>query len=301
MKKPSMLADIRGRVGRRGGKAWRAVSGALTTATLSLRGAKTSCPLTDPSNNVVVSLTSYGDRLRSVNLTIESIGRGSTRPGRLILWTDPGVDVESLPWRLLRLRRRGLEVLPSPANFGPHTKYYPYALTFAGSAAPLVTADDDSLYPRRWLRGLMIAARESPEGIVCYRAHRVAFDEGGGLAPYNTWTSVRSTSPSLLHFATGVSGVWYPPDFVVELARRGDEFLKRSPRADDVWLHYVAVTSGRTIRQVGLRPKKFPEAARTQKQALHRSNTALSQNDLQIEATYTADVVARLEKVGRES
>ncbi|MEX5298612.1 hypothetical protein RCG67_07505 [Kocuria sp. CPCC 205292] len=41
-------------------------------------------PVTDDAP-VVVSLTSYGDRIRTVHWVVEAIGRGSVRPQRLIL------------------------------------------------------------------------------------------------------------------------------------------------------------------------------------------------------------------------
>ena len=49
--------------------------------------------------------------------------------------------------------------------------------------------------------------------------------------------------------------------FLNELKRRGDLFRKTTPRADDVWLTFVAVTSGFPVRQIQsipLVPKAIP-------------------------------------------
>ncbi|MBX9919057.1 MAG: hypothetical protein K2Y33_04375 [Mycolicibacterium frederiksbergense] len=51
-------------------------------------------------------------------------------------------------------------------------------------------------------------------------------------------------------FATGVSGVAYPPRLLETLRARGDEFADICPFADDFWLHYAAVATGVPIRQV---------------------------------------------------
>jgi hypothetical protein len=51
------------------------------------------------------------------------------------------------------------------------------------------------------------------------------------------------------------------------------------------------VYNGRRIRQIGPRPKKFPEVLSTQTVALHRVNTAQNANDAQIAATYSVDVI----------
>jgi hypothetical protein len=284
------LHDLRGRLSRRGAKLGRAAQAAVRVPLLGATSRFSSRPLVDDRGTTVVSLTSYGARLRTVHLTVESIGRGSVRPRRIVLWVDPDVVVEDLPPALLRMRERGLEIGVSPAPYGPHTKYFPYVVSEAPHDAPLVTADDDSLYPRTWLAVLQEAAAGSDD-VVCYRAHRVRFGPDGALAPYNSWTPVTDTTASPLNFATGVSGVAYPPAFLDELARLGDAFTDSCPRADDVWLHFAAVQGGRRIRQIGPRPRKFPEVMRTQATALHRDNTGRTANDLQIASTYSDGVV----------
>src|ERR1019366_9435926 len=100
--------------------------------------------------NVAVSLTSYGDRLETVHLTIESIARGRFRPKQLILWLAQDDYQGCLPPAVQRLRQRGLEVR-SCEDVGPHTKYYPYVLSQTTYEYPLVTADDDLFYPSTWL------------------------------------------------------------------------------------------------------------------------------------------------------
>ncbi|MGN6218389.1 MAG: hypothetical protein ACTHNQ_02710 [Microbacterium sp.] len=248
-----------------------------------------------------MSLTSYGQRLQSVHLTIESIGRGSSRPARLIVWTDPDVSDGDLPENLKRLRTRGLEILPSPAAFGPHTKYFPYVVSDRDTELPLVTADDDSLYPRTWLERLQRAASRTPHAIVCYRAHRVVLESPAKLAPYNSWPPVSGTEPSALNFATGVSGVLYPPEFLAELQHAGERFIDVTPKADDVWLHYQAVIHGRLVRQIRRRPVKFPEIASTQEVALHRTNTARNANDQQIGHTYDPKSLSMLRQAARSA
>ena len=285
--------DLPGRLSRRGAKTWRAAQAAVRVPLLSAANRSSHRPLVDGRSGTVVSLTSYGARLRTVHLTIESIGRGRVRPGRIVLWVDPDVVVEDLPPVLLRMRDRGLEIGTSPAPYGPHTKYFPYVASEAPHDALLVTADDDSLYPRDWLASL-VEAQAGSDDVVCFRAHRVGFTADGGLAPYNSWAPVTDTTASPLNFATGVSGVAYPPAFLDELARLGDAFTATCPRADDVWLHFAAVQSGRRIRQIGARPRKFPEVMRTQATALHRENTGRTANDLQIASTYPAGVVEAL-------
>jgi hypothetical protein len=59
-----------------------------------------------------------------------------------------------------------------------------------------------------------------------------------------------TTEASETVFATGVSGVAYPPELLGALRDRGEAFAQVCPRADDYWLHYAAVSMGIPVRQV---------------------------------------------------
>jgi hypothetical protein len=239
-----------------------------------------------------VSLTSHGERLRTVYITIESIGRGRRLPSRLILWIDDPVSYANLPRTLHRLMKRGLEVRLSK-NYGPHVKYYPYLESKERFTESLVTADDDILYPRNWLKKLVTAAEREPDLVLCYRAHVVGFCREE-IAPYTTWEPCRTVSPASRHFATGVSGVLYPPAFLQRLRLADRGFESCCPRADDIWLHVQAVRNGFPIRQVTHKPRHFLTIPRTQHVALARGNWMAGGNDRQIAATYNAEDIQKM-------
>ena len=190
--------------------------------------------------DVDVSVTTYGDRTRRVWRTIETIGRGTTAPRKLILWHEDADVVRNPPRPLRRLVRRGL-TLKHCVDYGPHKKYFPYLLE-ESLERPLVTADDDVLYPRDWLAGLLRANR--PDEVTAYRAR--AMSEG----PYESWALCSNTAASENLLATGVSGVLYPPKVLAALRERGDAFMQVCRYADDFWLHYAAVAVGVPTRQV---------------------------------------------------
>jgi len=240
----------------------------------------------------VVSLTTYGKRVDTVYLTLETIARGSLLPGRLILWMDDEAAYAKRPDTLRRLEARGLEVMLT-ANYGPHTKYYPYLISTPELDVPLVTVDDDTLYPRRWLQSLAESYREEPCLIHCCRAHVVEL-EGEGFAPYISWERCRSTVPSARNFATGVSGVIYPPAFQQKVKDAGLGFAELCPKADDIWLHVQALRAGFKVKQLKTWEQSFPVMPGTQDMGLIQGNVHGSQNDVQIRKTYTAEDIARL-------
>ena len=221
---------------------------------------------------VVVSLTSYGSRVDTVAYAIESIAAGRTRPRRLILWLDdPASRYEHRPAALRRLEARGLEVRLTE-NWGPHKKYFP-ALSIASGRRPARSPPPTTTRctPAPGSPGCGVPPRDAPGEILCYRANVVEID-GDRLTPYAAWPRCRDTVASVARFATGVSGVWYPPAMLRALQLRGTEFVARAPRADDIWLHWVALRSGIPVRQLSPVPRHFPYIPGTQAQTLVQEN-----------------------------
>ena len=240
----------------------------------------------------VVSLTSYGKRVETVYLVIESIASGSLLPSRCILWLDEKPLVDSLPEELRRLQRRGLEIRLCQ-NYGPHTKYYPYLESSHKCEAPLVTADDDILYPKDWLKRLVGEYHQFPDVVNCHRARVIAMNHDG-IAKYESWRHAESTDQSMAHFALGVGGVLYPPRLQERLKQEGNAFLSCCPKADDVWLHVQALRAGFKIRQIAPTAFRLVYIPGSQTLALNHKNLAGGENDRQIATTYRVSDIDRL-------
>lgn len=236
----------------------------------------------------VVSLTTFGKRSGRVYLAIESIADGTSKPSRLILWIDEPALLCDLPKTLLRLQRRGLEIRMC-RNYGPHKKYYPYVESQERFDTSLVTADDDVLYPRYWLKELIYANERYPNNVNCYLAHVIVLNENT-IGEYRLWKSCGSTREDVLNVATGMGGVIYPAKFLPVLKRAGTDFAICCPKGDDLWLHTQALRSGFKTRQIFSRLpylafQAIPGMADT---ALSLENvTRGNGNDTQIRATYT--------------
>jgi len=265
----SPARSAQGKMGRLVTKLVRRIRTYSRIAGLSITGRFSKSPVVTPGSPVV-SLTSYGKRIKTVHVVIESIARGKCQPSALILWLDDQAVFNNLPLPLRRLEKRGLQIRLA-RNDGPHKKYYPYLENCKVFRLPLVTADDDVLYPSDWLEGLMDAHRQRPDVVNCYRARVIELREQG-FSKYEQWPMCESTEPSFLHFATGVSGVIYPPGLLIALKEAGRAFEHCCPKADDIWLHVQALRAGYKIRQFVPKPLHFLTLPGTQDVSLERSN-----------------------------
>jgi hypothetical protein len=246
----------------------------------------------------VVSLTSYGKRIRTAYLAIESIARGDLRPSRLILWLDDRSAFNNPPATIRRLMQRGLEVRLCD-NYGPHSKYYPYLQSLETFECPLVTADDDILYPAYWLKRLFNAFQAEPGVIHCHNAH-VHTVTDKGIALYAEGSPCWSTEASFRNLALGFSGVIYPPLFLDILKKADKGFERCCLTADDVWLHVQALRAGYKVRQVGSKPVYFPPIPGTQTEAVSKKNLR-GGNDRQMQAIYSGkDIWTMLERHNAE-
>jgi len=248
--------------------------------------------IVDPDAEAIVTLTSHAERIGRVFAAIESIGRGRCRARRIQLYLGRQYEPRPLPRSLQRLMRRGLEVIYVD-DVGPHTKYYPYLQANERFDHPLVTADDDKLYPRDWLAGLLDAYRARPDLVHCWRAREIRTGSGG-LLPYREWPLCASTRAAFHHFATGVGGVIYPPAFQQALKSAGDRFRDYCPKADDLWLHVTALRQGFRVRQIEGQAREFTGIPRSSRCALQKTNLDGGQNDTQAARTYSGGDIALL-------
>jgi len=217
-------------------------------------------------------------------------------PSRVILWLDDASLVDNLPIGIRRLQKRGLEIRLCK-DYGSYKKFYPYVESLLEFKDPLVTADDDVLYPRYWLRKLFEAFQQFPNVINCHRA-RVMRVSQDGIAKYEEWKMADSTMQSYCHLPTGIGGVIYPPLFQQELKKQGTAFLNCCPKSDDIWLHVQALRAGYKVRQVDKKSFRLLDIPGTQETALQNSNVARGGNDCQIAETYRASDIDRLGENG---
>lgn len=231
---------------------------------------------------VIVSLTTIPSRIDKTWITIETIMNQSKKPNRIILWLgeDKFKGVE-LPKQLLEQQGRGLEIRYCE-DLICHTKYY-YTMRENPSAI-VITVDDDIIYPRNLISKLIKVYKDNMGCIVCFRAHEMILNSDGNIKPYNewNWNSIGKLGPSNALLQTGVSGVLYPPNCLDEEVFNKEKIKELCPRADDVWLKFMALKKGTPIVKISKKSKLFTIIDETQEEALNKYNVSSNGNDEQI-------------------
>jgi hypothetical protein len=228
---------------------------------------------------LVVSITSYPKRFKTLTFTLRSLLSQSVRPEKVVLWVGRDA-IPGLPDAVRQLQSHGLEIRETD-DIGPFTKIIPALQEFPD--AFIVTADDDVFYPPDWLARLVKAWPGDFNRIVCHRAHRVTFAPNGVPLPYAQWrfeVSGPETSDSL--FPTGVGGVLYPPGSLGAGVLDRAAFEALCPKADDLWLYFMGRMSGSTYMLIGPhRPiALWPGSQRV---ALYHGNVVDGGNQIQLD------------------
>ena len=151
--------------------------------------------------------------------------------------------------------------------------------------AIVVTADDDVIYPRDWLRSLYQSYLEFPNAASARRVHKISRNIEGNALPYQTWVKgyQLELNPSMELMATGVGGILYPPGIFKQMKNVFDESLIKDVclGADDVWLKFIEKKNGINVRWV---PSRFAhpyiiEDDALEKTGLMNKNVAMNLND----------------------
>lgn len=197
--------------------------------------------LSNRKENVIVSLTSFPDRINTVSICIQSLLRQTSTPRKIILWLSkeqfPNQE-DDLPLDLLKLcSKKRFEICWTSDDLKPHKKYF-YAMQQYPDI-PIITVDDDVEYDSTLIEKLMRSYRNFPNCVSAMRANLMMFKENGQLREYDHWIyeyRVLIDTPSYQLLPTGIGGVLYPPNVVSKEAFNKEAIKKTSLYCDDLWL-----------------------------------------------------------------
>lgn len=245
------------------------------------------------SPRLIVSLTSFPERMYEIHYTLYSLLTQSVKPDEVVLWLAkeqfPNGE-KDIPQIVLDLQKNGLTIkwcedLRSYKKLLPSLKEYPDDI--------IVIVDDDIYYPQNWLEKLYKEHLKTPGCVIGHRCHRIMLDKDGKPKPYKQWnknSTLHCTKPSYRNFLTGCGGILYPPHCLYQDVDNITDIRELAPYADDIWFWAMSLLKGTKIRTFWGRFRKVllvnpeREMRNTQEMTLTQLNIVQDGNNKQMAA-----------------
>ena len=229
---------------------------------------------------VIVSLTSYGHRLQSVDLSVLSILNQSVIPKKIILWLHKE-DMPLVPNRLAKLQNNVFELRETKLSKS-HSKLIPALNAFPN--LPIITIDDDLLYPKHFLAKFIQVHKSHPEAIVANQYRIIQKNENNSWKAYEDWPMNAPVNNGKFVLPLGFGGVLYPPNSLHEEVFNLEQMLALTPHADDLWFKTMALKQSTTVIANEEASRNLLPIWGSQKTSLKQINISENRNNQQWEA-----------------
>lgn len=197
---------------------------------------------------ITCTLTSFPDRIDTVQYTIKSLFTQSLKPDRIVLWlAESEFEGKEFPKSIKELQAQGLEIRFCDNFFG-HKRYYKL-LEEQREDELIVMFDDDIIFPYFLLERLYEKWKEFPDCVICDRGQVLTFDGDEVLNP-GRWSSISKVGldkPSFRLLASPGGGCLLPPHVLYKDANNTDIISKYALKTGDIWLMFMAVQNDTKI------------------------------------------------------
>ena len=227
-------------------------------------------------DKVIVSLTSFPQRIDKVWMVIETIFRQTVKPDKIVLTlSELQFKDKKIPKKLLEQTQRGLEIIWTKDDIRSHKKYY-YVMQKYPNAI-IITVDDDILYEKNLIKTLLDYNQTYPDCIICNWG---SIKKG---SDYKHWKNLlfQFKLPSYDVLQIGVGGVLYPSNSLHKEVFKKEIFLEICPLADDIWLNAMAIINDTKIVKTDYSFYYIPILNKNNIE-LNKVNVGENQNDVQI-------------------
>lgn len=190
---------------------------------------------------LVVSLRSQPSRIKNCWIAILSILNQDFQNYKIILvLSSQEFSSRKLPWTLIVLQKKGLEILWITENLKSYNKLIHVRIKFPLSK--IVTFDDDIVYERWRLKILYKKSLKSPRAIIGYRGKKLKKSKNKIINEYLSWNEEATTKTfSEDTFLTGCGGILYPPNRAFDSLVKDFKLAKElAPTADDIFFWGVS-------------------------------------------------------------
>lgn len=203
--------------------------------------------------NIIVSLTSFPERINTVYQTIESLLNQEIKANKIILWLAPEQfpnKEADLPKQLLDLKEKGLIIdwyhdIRSYKKLIPTLKKYPNSI--------IITADDDIIYNKTCIKTLVNTYYNNIYNIIANRITRLYYKEKDlEILPRKLYTKNNDYLPmlkqaSFFNMQTGCAAVLYPPHCFYKDVLDEELIQKLAPTNDDQWFWAMGILNGFSV------------------------------------------------------
>lgn len=234
----------------------------------------------DTKSDVIISLTSFPERIDKVWITVETLLNQTQKPKKIILWLAQSqfTDESDLPKNLIKQTKRGLEVRFCE-DLKSHKKYYFSMLENPENI--IITVDDDMMYAEDMVEQLYRKHLEYPDAICCNWAHLIEFNKNKEIKKYSEWTHIDRgyINPNKNLMPVGCEAVLYPPNSLSKEVFNKKAIYDLCLSADDIWLKFNAVSVG--TKSVLAKTTSIPYfcVIMSQKMNLNSLNCGKNKND----------------------
>ena len=192
----------------------------------------------DPKSNIIISLTTFPERIHRVHLVIESLLHQKKMPKQIILYLSKlqFEDFEVIPNKLKKMHQFGyLTIKFVDEDYKSHKKYYYVIKDYA--QYDIVTVDDDIFYPEDFLQALFYTHIQHPNAVCCFWADKIVV-HNNRICSYDKWTfDVQCDKEMFNLLPIGCAGIYYPSGcFLLPQLLNASLFMSLCPKADDIWL-----------------------------------------------------------------
>ena len=225
------------------------------------------------NKELVVSLTSYSKRFKTLPLVLNSIQNQTILPDKIELWIEEN-DKPLLSDKIYKFKDVDIKICEN--GLFSYKKIIPSLKE--NDDRFIVTFDDDIIYPNNSLETLINQYKEYPGNIIANRVHKIKLRD---TLPdkYIEWQK-NFKGDSNLNFFTGVGGVLYPPKCFYKEILDKKIFLDLCPSNDDIWLNWMAKLNNNKIKFSGIN-REFV-MIKLIKSGLFKKNVKQNYNDIQI-------------------
>ena len=237
----------------------------------------------EKADNVIVSLTSYGERIAELKYTLYSLVSQSILPEKIIV-NIAFEDEKYITKELKFFEQYGVEFYFCK-DIRSYKKLIPTLERFPNAC--IVTVDDDMYYAKDWLIRLYNEFQKHPDDVCGHIFHKITYGNNR-INQYHKWIkNHKALSAGKNIVGIGYGGILYPPGVFYKDILDESLFMTLAPFADDLWFYFMIVLNNKNIRQISnpLTNLKYVNPYReygiTEGTTLMQQNVGENKNDIQ--------------------